>query len=160
MESDARFAAVKSVTELLPSSVDAALAKHVRVMRLEKATDSRRNIFLCKYYHFKLSLSFTQLTHHVALYVNLQSVYSTMKLDTRALRYLTADDWRVLAAVCPQHLGGLSRTFRLTQAKALNRSSKAARTMKSSLHRSSNSSRVNVVEVLFTETSQPSPRMA
>jgi hypothetical protein len=29
-----------------------------------------------------------------------------MKLDTRALRYLTSDDWRVLAAVCPQHLDG------------------------------------------------------
>jgi hypothetical protein len=29
-----------------------------------------------------------------------------MKLDTRALRYLTADDWRVLAAVRFQHLGG------------------------------------------------------
>jgi len=28
-----------------------------------------------------------------------------MKLDTRALRYLTADDWRVLAAVC-FHLDG------------------------------------------------------
>jgi hypothetical protein len=31
---DARFAAVKSVTELLPSST--LPAKHVRVMRLEK----------------------------------------------------------------------------------------------------------------------------
>jgi hypothetical protein len=41
------FAAVKSVTELLPSSTKPA--KHTRVMRLEKATDSRRNIFLCKY---------------------------------------------------------------------------------------------------------------
>jgi hypothetical protein len=29
-----------------------------------------------------------------------------MKLDTRALRYLTADDWRVLAAVRFRHLGG------------------------------------------------------
>lgn len=32
---------------------------------------------------------------------------ANMKLDTRALRYLNNDDWRVLAAVCTKHLSGL-----------------------------------------------------
>jgi hypothetical protein len=101
------FAAVKSVTELLPLPSSTKPAKHVRVMRLEKATDSRRNIFRCKYQcpqpHF---LSSTHITQRVALYLELQSDHCIMKLDTRALRYLTADDWRVLAAVCSHHLDG------------------------------------------------------
>lgn len=39
-----------------------------------------------------------QATQHPELQP--QSTSATMLLDTRAMRYLTAEDWRVLTAVC------------------------------------------------------------
>jgi len=103
MESDARFAAVKSVTELLPSST---LSRQARCESCDwRKIDSRRNNFLCNYERLDLSLSSTELTRRIVL-TSIFRAYIPMKLDTRALRYLTADDWRVLAAVCSQHLGG------------------------------------------------------
>jgi hypothetical protein len=95
-----------SVTELLPLTAFVnearqaqARASHATGER-KKATDSRRNNFLSKHIQrldldLTLSLSLVHLTHTIS--------HCTMKLDTRALRYLTSDDWRVLAAVCPQH---------------------------------------------------------